>query len=281
MKLVRHGEPGREKPGLIDAEGGVRDLSGVVDDIFGPMLSGEGLARCRSSIQAGLARVPEGTRLGPCIGGVGKIIGVGLNYRDHIEQAGAATPRVPTLFMKAPSSICGPYDDVIVPGTSKETDWEVELGVVIGRIAIGISSASALEHVAGYCLVNDITEREWIRTSGQLLNGKCADTFTPTGPWLLTADELPDPQDVHLSLDLNGVRRQTGHTGSMIFQVAELISHISRLMTLQPGDLVLTGTPAGTGMRSTPSEYLKAGDRLCLKSPKLGEQRNRVTAQTT
>ncbi|HEX9792312.1 MAG TPA: fumarylacetoacetate hydrolase family protein [Kiloniellales bacterium] len=278
MKLLRHGPQGQEKPGLLDARGRIRDLSDVVPDIAGPFLNARWVAHLRSLDPETLPLVAGKPRLGPCIGSVSKVIGVGLNYADHAAEAGVEPPLKPTLFMKAPSSISGPDDDLVIPLGSDSTDWEVELALVIGEAVRHVTAARALDHLAGYCVANDVTERAWVASSGQLLNGKCADSFTPLGPWLVTPDEIGTPQDLDLTLKLNGTQRQSGNTRTMVFPVAELVSHISRCMTLLPGDVILTGTPPGTGMRSKPQRYLQVGDDLDLEITGLGQQRHRVAA---
>jgi len=281
MKLLRYGPQGQEKPGLIDAHGHIRDLSEVVPDIAGAFLTAQWLHHLHALDPESLPVVEGKPRLGPCIGSVSKVIGVGLNYADHAAEAGVEPPSIPTLFMKAPSSICGPDDDLIIPAGSESTDWEVELALVIGQKASHVAAARASDHVAGYCVANDVTERAWISSSGQLLNGKCADTFTPLGPWLVTTDEIGDPQDLDMTLKLNGTHRQRGNTRTMVFPIAELVSHISRYMTLLPGDVILTGTPPGTGMRSKPQRYLQVGDHLELAISNLGRQNHRVGAGST
>jgi ureidoglycolate lyase len=276
MKLVRFGPSGAEKPGMIDAQGRIRDLSHHVTDISGSTLGRTALDRLRGLDPGALPLIESEIRFGPCVGSVSKIIGVGLNFRDHAEEIGAAQPKEPVLFAKPPSSICGPNDDIIRPQGSERLDWEVELGVVIGERASRVEPERSLDYVAGYCVFNDITERGWIERSGQMLNGKSADTFSPIGPWLVTADEIADPQDLDLFLDVNGIRRQTGNTRTMFFDIRYLVSHISRLMTLMPGDIVTTGTPPGIGMRMMPPVYLQPGDTMRLGVAGLGEQVQRV-----
>jgi 2,4-diketo-3-deoxy-L-fuconate hydrolase len=279
MKLLRYGPRGQEKPGLLDAEGRIRDLSGHVPDIAGEVLSPAGLARLAALDPASLPLVQDTPRLGPCVGVIPKIVAVGLNYSDHAAETGAKPPPEPILFMKATSAINGPNDDVMLPKNSVKTDWEVELGVVIGSVTRYVSPADSLSHVAGYCVVNDVSEREFqIERAGQWDKGKSADTFAPIGPWLVTTDEIPDPQALALFLDVNGVRRQTGTTRNMIFGVAHLISYISHFMTLMPGDVIPTGTPPGVGMGMKPPSYLKAGDEVRLGISGLGEQRQTIVA---
>jgi len=280
MKLVRYGDSGSEKPGLIDAQGQLRDLSGEVADISGAMLSDESLARLRAIDPASLPAVPGAPRMGPCVGGIGKFMCIGLNYSDHAAETGMAEPAHPILFMKANSAIVGPDDTVVMPRGSETTDYEIELGVVIGKAAKYVSEAEALDHVAGYCVVNDVSERHFQSgLTGQWTKGKSCDTFGPIGPWLVTRDEVADPQDLELTLDVNGARRQTGHTGKMIFSVAEIISHLSQLFTLHPGDVIATGTPPGVamGMKPTPV-YLKDGDVMTLNIAGLGTQTQKVKA---
>ncbi|WP_109468465.1 fumarylacetoacetate hydrolase family protein [Albibacillus kandeliae] len=280
MKLVRYGDSGSEKPGLIDAQGQLRDLSGEVADISGAMLSDESLARLRAIDPASLPAVAGAPRMGPCVGGIGKFMCIGLNYSDHAAETGMAEPAHPILFMKANSAIVGPDDTVVMPRGSETTDYEIELGVVIGKAAKYVSEAEALDHVAGYCVVNDVSERHFQSgLTGQWTKGKSCDTFGPIGPWLVTRDEVADPQDLELTLDVNGARRQTGHTGKMIFSVAEIISHLSQLFTLHPGDVIATGTPPGVamGMKPTPV-YLKDGDVMTLTIVGLGTQTQKVKA---
>lgn len=279
MKLVRYGAPGTEKPGLIDGEGTLRDLSGHVGDIDGSVLGDAALDRLRAIDPASLPKVEGTPRLGPCVGGIGKFMCIGLNYSDHAAETGAAIPEHPILFMKATSAVVGPDDDVVMPRGSTHTDWEVELGVVIGTAAKYVSEKDALNHVAGYCIVNDVSERHFqTKLTGQWTKGKSCDTFGPTGPWLVTRDEVPDPQALAMSLDVNGRRMQTGNTSTMIFTVAQIIAHLSQLMTLHPGDVITTGTPPGVGMGMKPPVYLKEGDMMELRIDGLGMQRQRVRA---
>ena len=280
MKLVRYGPAGTERPGLVDAQGRIRDLSTHVDDIAGKTLSDEGLARIAALDPASLPLVEEGARIGPCVGGVGKFVCIGLNYSDHAAESGLDVPPEPIVFMKATSAICGPDDGIELPRGSVATDWEVELAVVIGRHAKYVSEADALSHVAGYCVANDVSERDFqTKRAGQWTKGKSADTFGPLGPWLVTRDEVGDPQALSLWLDLNGKRMQAGSTSTMIFGVAKVISYLSQMMSLHPGDIISTGTPPGVGMGIKPAPvYLKAGDRLALGIDGLGTQNQLVRA---
>ncbi|MEM6340452.1 MAG: fumarylacetoacetate hydrolase family protein [Pseudomonadota bacterium] len=278
MKLVRYGEPGQEKPGLMDADGTLRDLSAHVTDITGMMLDDANLDRIRAMDPANLPAVDGNPRLGACVGNIGKFLCIGLNYSDHAAETGAEIPKHPILFFKANSAIVGAYDDVVMPRGSAHTDWEVELGVVIGTPAKYVSKEDALNHVAGYCVVNDVSERHFqTQLTGQWTKGKSCDTFGPTGPYLVTRDEVPDPQNLAMSLDVNGKRMQTGNTSTMIFTVAEIIEHLSSLMTLHPGDVITTGTPPGVGMGIKPDPvYLKSGDVMELTIEGLGQQRQEV-----
>lgn len=280
MKLVRYGAAGVEKPGMIDATGALRDLSARVDDITGAVLGEASLDNLRALDPASLPEVDGNLRFGPCVGSVGKFMCIGLNYSDHAAETGAAIPEHPILFMKATSAISGPNDDVVMPRGSTHTDWELELGVVIGTAAKYVSEDDALDYVAGYCLCNDVSERYFQnKLTGQWTKGKSCDTFGPMGPWLVTRDEIPDPQALDMTLDVNGVRRQTGNTSTMIFTVAQIISHLSQLMTLHPGDVISTGTPPGVGMGMKPEPvYLKQGDLMELWIDGLGRQRQKVKA---
>jgi ureidoglycolate lyase len=279
MKLLRYGPPGQEKPGLLDRDGKIRDLSGVIRDIDGAALAPAELARLRAIDPAGLPLVPGTPRLGPCVGAVSKVVAIGLNYRLHAQEAGAAIPTEPIFFMKAPSSICGPNDDVIIPKGSQKTDYEVELGIVIGSLARHVAPADARKHVAGYCVVNDVSEREFqMERLGQWTKGKSADTFCPIGPWLVTVDEVPDPGKLALWTEVNGERRQNSNTGDLIFGVDEIVSYVSQFMTLLPGDVIPTGTPSGVGMGFKPTRFLKPGDRMRLSVEGLGEQNQRLVA---
>lgn len=278
MKLLRFGDVGAEKPGMLDSGGGLRDLSGVVGDIAGDVLSDEGLAKLRTLNPADLPLVTGAPRLGPCVGAIGKFCCIGLNYSDHAAETGASIPEHPILFMKANSAIVGANDMVMMPRGSTHTDWEVELGVIIGKTAKYVSEADALEHVAGYCVINDVSERHFqTKLTGQWTKGKSCDTFGPTGPWLVTRDEVVDPQALAMYLDVNGKRMQTGNTSTMIFTVAEIIAHLSQLFTLNPGDVISTGTPPGVGMGIKPEPvYLKTGDVMELSIDGLGLQRQEV-----
>ncbi len=279
MKLVRYGDVGREKPGLLDADGTVRDLSAVVPDIGGAVLRPESMARLAALDPKSLPAVAGAPRLGPCVGGVGKFVCIGLNYSDHAAETGAAVPSEPIVFMKATSAITGPYDRIEIPRGSEKTDWEVELGVVIGKEAKYVAVEDALDHVAGYCVVNDVSERAFqIERQGQWTKGKSADTFGPIGPWLVGRDAVADPQNLKLWLEVDGVMRQNGSTRTMIFGVAFLVSYLSRFMSLQPGDIVSTGTPPGVGMGMKPPVFLKPGNVVRLGVEGLGEQRLEVVA---
>jgi len=279
MKLLRYGPKGQEKPGIVDAEGVVRDLSGLVYDIAGDVLTDQGLAGIAEADLSSLPAV-EVDRYGPCVGGVGKFVCIGLNYSDHAEESGLEVPPEPVIFAKATSAICGPNDTVEIPRGSKATDWEVELGVVIGKEAKYIDEADALDHVAGYCVINDISERDFQnKRAGQWTKGKSADTFGPIGPWLVTKDEVSDPQNLSMYLDVNGKRRQDGNTNTMVFGVAHLVSYLSQFMSLQPGDIISTGTPPGVGMGIKPEPvYLKVGDNMELGIEGLGVQHQNVMA---
>ncbi len=277
MKLLRYGPAGRERPGILDPEGNLRDLSGVVQDLDGRTLSPEGLTRIRGVDPKSLPRVEGEPRLGPCVGSVGKLLCVGLNYAKHAAESGVEPPREPVLFAKATSAIVGPNDDIMLPENSQKTDWEVELGVVIGKRARHVPEDSALEHVAGYCVVNDVSERAaQLEGTGQWVKGKSFDTFGPLGPWLVTPDEVPDPQDLQVFCEVEGTRYQDSNTADMIFPVAHLIHYISRHMTLMPGDVIATGTPQGVGMGLKPQRFLKAGETVRLGIAGLGEQQQKV-----
>ncbi|WP_209599033.1 fumarylacetoacetate hydrolase family protein [Ruegeria sp. HKCCSP351] len=279
MKLLRFGAFGAEKPGLLHGDGTIRDLSGVIDDISGDVLSDEGLARLRTLDPQDLPIVEGNTRLGACVGHVGKFICIGLNYADHAAESGMELPQEPVIFFKATSAIIGPNDTVEIPRGSVKTDWEVELGVVIGKEAKYISEAEAMDHVAGYCVVNDLSERDFqLHRSGQWVKGKSADTFGPIGPWLVTRDEIADPQNLPMYLEVNGHRYQDGSTRTMHFGVATVISHLSQFMSLQPGDVISTGTPPGVGMGQNPQVYLKPGDTMELGIEGLGIQKQNVIA---
>lgn len=273
MKLLRYGPAGQEKPGLLDASGTIRDLSTVVPDISGSTLSHTGLDKLKSLDPQALKAVPGTPRIGPCVSGVGKFICIGLNYSDHAAETGATVPPEPIIFMKATSAIQGPNDDIIIPKNSQKTDWEVELGVVIGSVARYVSEADAMKHVAGYCLINDVSERAFqTERHGQWTKGKSCDSFGPIGPWLVTADEVADPQNLSMFCDVNGKRFQNGSTKTMVYGVRYLISYLSQFMSLQPGDVISTGTPPGVGMGQKPPLYLKHGDKVHLGIQGLGEQ---------
>ena len=277
MKLLRHGPAGLEKPGMLDAQGRVRDLAGIVKDIAGATLTDAGLASLRMLDPRTLPLVAPGTRLGPCVGAVGKFVCIGLNYADHAAESGMPIPAEPVVFGKWTSAIAGPDDAIEIPRGSTKTDWEVELGVVIGEGGRHIAEADALRHVAGYCVVNDISEREYqLERGGQWDKGKGCDTFGPIGPWLVTRDEVPDPQGLGLWLELNGRRMQDGNTRTMVFGVAHIVSYLSRFMSLQPGDVISTGTPPGVGLGQKPPLYLRAGDVMRLGIEGLGQQTQRV-----
>ena len=277
MKLLRYGPKGQEKPGLLDQAGKIRDLSAHIADLAGETLSDEVLRRLADLDPSKLPEVAP-QRLGACVGQVGKFLCIGLNYSDHAAEAGMEVPPEPILFAKATSAICGPDDDVELPRGSTATDWEVELGVVIGKAAKYVSEEDALNHVAGYCVVNDVSERDFqIRRSGQWIKGKSADTFGPIGPWLVTRDEVPDPQALPMYLDVNGKRMQQGSTRTMVYGVAHVVSYLSQFMSLQPGDVIATGTPPGVGMGQKPDPvYLKPGDVMELSVEGLGTQHQRV-----
>ncbi|WP_374642760.1 fumarylacetoacetate hydrolase family protein [Hydrogenophaga sp.] len=277
MKFIRFGQPGAEKPGLVDASGTWRDLSGVVADMAGSTLGQDSMRRLAALDVASLPVVPAGTRLGPCVGGVGNVVAIGLNYADHAAEAGLKAPGQPIVFNKHNGAISGPNDDIWLPPGSAKLDWEVELGIVIGERAFHVSEADAMRHVAGFCLVNDVSERAYqMEYEGQWVKGKSYPTHCPIGPWLVTPDELGDPQGVDLWLEVNGQRCQTGNTCTMIFGVAHIVSYLSRFMALQPGDVIPTGTPPGVGMGMKPPVFLKPGDVICLGGRGLGEQQQRV-----
>ncbi len=279
MKLVRFGEAGREKPGLVDAGGQIRDLSGIVPDFAGESLGSESLARLRQIDTSSLPAVPADQRLGACVGKVGNFIAIGLNYADHAAETGAAIPAEPIVFNKAPSCIVGPNDKVIIPRGSQKTDWEVELAIIIGERASYVGANESLDFVAGYCICNDVSEREYqLERGGTWSKGKGCPTFGPLGPWLVTKDEVPDPQNLAMWLDVNGERMQTGSTRTMIFNVAQIVSYVSHFMILEPGDVITTGTPPGVGMGMKPQRYLKPGDVMTLGIEGLGEQRQPVVA---
>ncbi|WP_170427187.1 fumarylacetoacetate hydrolase family protein [Ruegeria arenilitoris] len=279
MKLLRYGAKGAEKPGILASDGSVRDLSGVIGDISGDTLGDTVLKKLRATDVDSLPVVDGDPRIGPCVGNVGKFICIGLNYADHAAESGMELPAEPVIFFKATSAIIGPNDTVEIPRGSVKTDWEVELGVVIGKEAKYVSEAEAMDHVAGYCVINDLSERDFqLHRSGQWVKGKSADTFGPIGPWLVTKDEVPDPQNLPMYLEVNGHRYQDGSTKTMHFGVATVISHLSQFMTLQPGDVISTGTPPGVGMGQNPQTYLKPGDKMELGIEGLGVQRQHVVA---
>ncbi|EKF44569.1 5-oxopent-3-ene-1,2,5-tricarboxylate decarboxylase [Nitratireductor indicus C115] len=277
MKLLRYGEPGAEKPGMLDAGGRIRDLSGVIGDIDGKAIAPASLQKLAALDPASLPLVDGEPRLGPCVAGVGKFVCIGLNYADHAAESKLDLPKEPVVFLKANSAICGPNDTVLIPRDSEKTDWEVELGVIIGTGGKYISEEDALSHVAGYCVINDVSERAFqIERGGTWDKGKGADTFGPVGPWLVTADEVADPQALKLWLDVDGKRYQDGTTANMVFGVAHLISYLSRFMSLAPGDIISTGTPAGVGMGQKPPIYLRAGQVMELGIEGLGTQRQKL-----
>ncbi|MEO8018430.1 MAG: fumarylacetoacetate hydrolase family protein [Pseudomonadota bacterium] len=280
MKLLRFGSAGAERPGLLIADGSIADLSGVIPDLAGAALSPESLKRIAALDAAKLPKAPAGVRLGACIGGVGKFVAIGLNYADHAAETGAKIPSEPIVFMKATSCIVGPYDTVLKPRGSIKMDWEVELGVVIGSVARYVSEAEAPDHIAGYCVINDLSERHFqIERGGQWDKGKGCDTFGPLGPWLVTSDEVGDPANLTMWLDVNGTRRQNGSTRTMIFKPAFLVSYLSQFMSLHPGDVITTGTPPGVGMGIKPVPvFLNVGDVMELGIEKLGSQRQVVAA---
>ena len=278
MKLARYGAPGAEKPALVDGDGNLRDLSSHVDDITGATLDDATLDRLKALDPASLPLVEGDPRLGPCVGNIGKFMCIGLNYTDHAEETGNPIPEHPILFMKANSAISGPNDPISMPRGSISTDWEVELGIVIGKACKYVSAEDALDYVAGYCVINDVSERRFqIHLSGQWTKGKSCDTFGPIGPWVVTKDEVGDVQNLDMWLDVNGKRMQSGNTKTQIFGVAECVSHLSGLMTLHPGDVISTGTPPGVGMGMKPPQYLKKGDEVTVFIEKLGTQTQTVT----
>jgi 2-keto-4-pentenoate hydratase/2-oxohepta-3-ene-1,7-dioic acid hydratase in catechol pathway len=276
MKLLRFGAPGAERPGILDREGRLHDLGGRIDDVAGSVLDPAALAALAKIEPATLPLVDPSVRIGPCVGRTGKFICVGLNYSDHAAETGATVPPEPIIFQKATSAIAGPFDDIVIPRGSTKTDWEVELGVVIGRAAKYVPESKALDYVAGYCTVNDVSERAFQNErQGQWTKGKSCDTFGPIGPWLVTRDEIADPQNLHMWLKVNGQSMQDGSTRTMVYGVAYLISYLSQFMTLHPGDIISTGTPPGVGMGMKPPRYLKSGDLVELGVAGLGSQRQR------
>ena len=279
MKFLRFGSPGSEKPGLLDADGKIRDLTSVVGDISNQIVGPDSIADIAAVDLSELPIVPGNPRLGPCISGVGKFVCIGLNYTDHVLESGQPIPTEPVVFMKATSSITGPNDDIrLLPGSTK-TDWEVELGIVIGRDTKNITESTALDYVAGYCIVHDVSERQWqMERGGQWVKGKSADTYGPIGPWLVTTDEIDDPQELDLWLEVNGVRYQDANTRTMIFSVSEIVSYLSQCMSLQAGDIIATGTPKGVGLGMKPPTYLKSGDVVQLGVESLGVQKQTVVS---
>lgn len=279
MRLLRYGALGAEKPGMLDSDGNIRDLSGVIDDVAPEILGDAALDKLRAIDPASLPLVANDPRIGACVSGVGKFLCIGLNYEDHAIEAGMALPEEPVLFTKATSAICGPNDDIEIPRTSAKTDWEVELGVIIGKHAKYIDAADALDHVAGYCVINDLSERDFqMHRSGQWVKGKSCDTFGPIGPWLVTRDEVEDAQNLTMYLSVNGHRYQDGSTKTMHFDVPTVISHLSQFMSLHPGDIISTGTPPGVGLGLDPPAYLKVGDKVELGIQGLGVQRQKMVA---
>ena len=277
MKLLRYGKAGQEKPGLLDAQGQIRDLSNVIQDLGGEALLPASLDRIRKTDPSTLPRVDGTPRIGPCVAGVGKFICVGLNYSDHAAESGMAVPKEPIIFMKATSSIVGPDDDVEIPRGAQKADWEVELGVVIGQTAKYVAEKDAMAHVAGYCVVHDVSERAFqLEGTGQWVKGKSADTFGPIGPWLVTTDEVPDPHNLDLWLELDGKRVQNGNTRTMVFNVPYLVSYLSHFMSLRPGDIISTGTPPGVGHGMKPPVYLREGNVVRLGVQGLGEQTQKM-----
>ena len=281
MKLLRYGEPGRERPGMLDDAGGIRDLGGEIADLSPETVTMETLDQLRMIEPESLPKVDGDPRIGSCVTRPGKFICVGLNYSDHAEESGMPVPETPVLFMKATSALCGPNDPIIIPRGATKTDWEVELGIVIGRHAKYVDEADALDYVAGLCVINDVSEREFqLEGTGQWVKGKSCDNFGPTGPWLVTLDDIPDPDNLAMWLEVNGHRYQDGSTRTMIFNVPYLVSFISQYMSMQPGDIISTGTPPGVGLGQKPPTYLKVGDRVSLGIEGLGEQHQLCIADT-
>ena len=277
MKLVRYGQPGREKPGIVDAEGRIHDLSGVVPDIAGETLGPKGLAKIKKANVDKLPLVKGNPRLGPCVGGTRHFVAIGLNYADHAAETGAEIPKEPIIFQKAPNSIVGPNDDTMIPKGSQKLDWEVEIAIVIGSRGRYLSKSSAMDVVAGYCICNDVSERHFqIERGGQWTKGKGCETFGPLGPWLVTKDEIANVQKLDMWLDVNGEKRQRGNTKTMIFGCAHLVWYCSQFMVMEPGDIIVTGTPPGVGLGMKPPQFLKAGDVVTLGIQGLGEQRQKV-----
>lgn len=279
MKLLRYGPPGAEKPGILDGDGNIRDLSGEISDIAGDVLSPGGLAKLAALDLSALPKVEGNTRLGPCVGETGKFMCIGLNYADHAKESGMEIPSEPVLFTKFTSAMCGANDDVIIPRGATKTDWEVELGVIIGTTAKYVSKEDALDYVAGYCVINDVSEREFqLEGTGQWVKGKSSDTFGPTGPWLVTRDEVADVQNLSIWLEVNGEKLQNSNTDQMVYDVAHLVSYLSNFFTLHPGDVISTGTPPGVGLGFKPPRYLKAGDTMRLGIEGMGEQNQTCVA---
>ena len=279
MKLLRVGEKGKEKPAILDGDGKIRDISSHVSDLNPHNLNFETISKIQSVDTSSLPEISPGQRVGSCITSPGKFVAIGLNYSDHAAEVGAEIPKEPIMFMKATSSMCGPNDDVEIVSGSKKLDWEVELGIVIGKEAKHISEDQSQDHILGYCLVNDVSEREWqIEKMGQWVKGKSHDTYGPTGPYLVTKDEIKDINNLKMMLDVNGERMQTGNTSTMIFNVDIIVSYVSKFMSLQPGDIITTGTPPGVGMGRKPQVFLKAGDQMKLSIENLGEQNSKVVA---
>ena len=279
MKLLRVGEKGKEKPAILDADGKIRDISSHIDDLNPDNLNFETISKIQSADTSSLPEISSNERVGSCITSPGKFVAIGLNYSDHAAEVGADIPKEPIMFMKATSSMCGPNDDVEIVSGSKKLDWEVELGIVIGKETKHISESQSQDHILGYCLVNDVSEREWqIEKMGQWVKGKSHDTYGPTGPYLVTKDEIKDINNLQMMLDVNGERMQTGNTSTMIFNVDIIVSYVSKFMSLQPGDIITTGTPPGVGMGRKPQVFLKAGDEMKLSIENLGEQNSKVVA---
>ena len=279
MKLLRVGEKGKEKPAILDADGKIRDISSHINDLNPENLNFETMSKIKSADTSSLPELSTNQRVGSCIASPGKFVAIGLNYSDHAAEVGADIPKEPIMFMKATSSMCGPNDDVEIVSGSKKLDWEVELGIVIGKEAKHISESQSQDHILGYCLVNDVSEREWqIEKMGQWVKGKSHDTYGPTGPYLVTKDEIKDINNLKMMLDVNGERMQTGNTSTMIFNVDIIVSYVSKFMSLQPGDIITTGTPPGVGMGRKPQVFLKAGDEMKLSIENLGEQNSKVVA---
>ena len=279
MKLLRVGEKGKEKPAILDADGKIRDISSHINDLNPDNLNFETISKIQSADTSSLPEISSNERVGSCITSPGKFVAIGLNYSDHAAEVGADIPKEPIMFMKATSSMCGPNDDVEIVSGSKKLDWEVELGIVIGKETKHISESQSQDHILGYCLVNDVSEREWqIEKMGQWVKGKSHDTYGPTGPYLVTKDEVKDINNLKMMLDVNGERMQTGNTSTMIFNVDIIVSYVSKFMSLQPGDIITTGTPPGVGMGRKPQVFLKAGDQMKLSIENLGEQNSKVVA---